>query len=62
MESKLFIWYSYPMETFVLMILGLFAVLLVLAVLVYPALLLCGAVWSVLSGVRRGLSTRHPSA
>lgn len=45
-----------------LLILGLFAVLLVLALVVYPALLLLGMLGSVLLVVAKGLSTRPPAA
>lgn len=45
------------METFVLLLFVFFVTLVMLALVVYPGILLLGMAWSMLTGVRKGLST-----
>lgn len=48
------------MTTFVITILGLFVMLAVALLIVYPALLLIGMAWQLVSGTRRGISVQPP--
>jgi len=56
------LWYHHLMETFVLLILGLLALVAVVLLVVYPAMLLAGMSWQVVAGFVRGLTARTPAS